>query len=64
MLFGAEFITTPQHITKELVKLNGVEFQGNCIAVEEANSRRKSNVLSNLHSRPHVGNKFSENKNT
>ena len=35
----------------------------NWIIVEEAKSRRKSNVLSNLHSKPHVVNNSSENEN-
>ena len=61
---GFAFTTALQHVTKDLVKLNGVEFQGNYIVVEEAKSRRKSNVLSNLHSRPHVVNNSSENENT
>ena len=61
---GFPFITAPQHVTKELVKLNSVEFQGNCIVVEEAKSRRKSNVLSNLPHKPHVVNNSSENENT
>ena len=58
------FITAPQHPTKELVQLDGVEFQGNRIDVEEANSRRKSNVLYKLHSRPHVVNSSSKNEST
>ena len=45
-------------------KLNGVQFQGNCLIVEEPKSRRKSNVTSNIHSRPHVINSSSENENT
>ena len=32
---GFAFITAPQHLTKELVKLNGVQFKGNCLIVEE-----------------------------
>lgn len=36
----------------------------NCIVAEEANSRRKSNVLSNLNSRSHVVTNSSENENT
>ena len=36
----------------------------NFIVGEEANSRRNSNVLSNLNSRQHVVNKSSENENT
>ena len=58
------FITAPQHVNKELVKLNGVQFQGSCLIVEEAKSRRKSNVPSNLHSRSHVINCSSKNENT
>ena len=61
---GFAFITAPQHVTKELVKLNGVQFKGNCLIVEESKSRRKSNFRSNLHSRPRVINNFSENDNT
>ena len=45
-------------------KLNGVQFQGNCLIIEEPKSRRKSNVTSNTHSRPHVINSSSENENT
>ena len=60
---GFAFITAPQHVTKELIKLNGVQFQGNCLIVEEARSRRKSSVRSNPHSRPHVINNSSENEN-
>ena len=40
---GFAFITAPQYVTKELVKLNGVPFKGNCLTVEETKSRRKSN---------------------
>ena len=61
---GFAFITAPQHVSKELVKLNGVQFKGNCLIVEESKSRRKSNFRSNLHSRPRVINNFSENDNT
>ena len=61
---GFAFITAPQHVTKELFKLNGVQFKGNCLIVEESKSRRKSNFRSNLHSRPRVINNFSENNNT
>ena len=61
---GFAFITAPQHVTKELVKLNGIQFKGNCLIVEESKSRRKSNFRSNLHSRPRVINNFSENDNT
>ena len=60
---GFDFTTVSQHVTKELFQLNGVEFQENYIFVEEAKSRRKSNVLSSLHSRPHVANNSSENEN-
>ena len=60
---GFPFITAPQHITK-VIKLNVVEFQGNCIVVEEAKSGRRSNVLSKLHHKPHVFNNSSENENT
>ena len=58
------FITAPQHLTKELVKLNGVQSKGNCLVVEELKSRRKSNFRSNLHRRPCVISNFSENHNT
>ena len=61
---GFAFVTAPQHITKELVKVNGVQIKGNCLIVEESKSRRKSNFRSNLHSRPRVINNFSENDNT
>ena len=61
---GFAFIKTPQHVTKELVKLNGVQFQGNSLIVEEVRSRRKSSVWSNPHSRPHVINNSSDNENT
>ena len=61
---GFVFITAPQIVTKELVKLNGAQFKGNCLIVEESKSRRKSNFRSNLHSRPRVINNFSENDNT
>ena len=47
-----------------MVKLNGVQFQGSCLVVEEAKSTRKSNVVSNLQSRPQVINNSSENENT
>ena len=39
-------------------------FKVTSLIAEEAISRRKSNVWSNLHSRPRVINKFSENDNT
>ena len=61
---GFAFITAPQHVTKELVKLDGVQFKGNCLIVEESKSRRKSNFRSNLHSRPHLVNNSSGNDNT
>ena len=61
---GFVFITAPQHVTKELVKLNGVQYKGNCLIVEESKSRMKSNFRSNRHSRPRVINNFSENDNT
>ena len=61
---GFAFIAAPQHATKELVKLNGVQFEVNCLIVEESKSRRKSNFRLNLHSRPLVINNFSENDNT
>ena len=51
---GFAFITAPHHVTNELIKLNGVQFQGRCLILEEARSRRKSSVRSNPHSRPHV----------
>lgn len=60
---GFDFTTVSQHVTKKLFQLNGVEFQENYIFVKEAKSRRKSNVLSSLHSRPHVANNSSENEN-
>ena len=50
------FITAPHHVTKELVKLNGVQFQGNCLIVEEARSTRNSGLRINPHSRPRVYN--------
>ena len=55
---GFAFITAPQHVTKELIKLNGIQFQSNCLIVEEAKSRRKFIVDHN------VVNNFSENENT
>ena len=61
---GFAFITAPQHVTKELVKLNGVQLQGNCLIVEEARSTRKSGFRSNPHSRPRVINNSSEDGNT
>ena len=48
-------------MTKKIVKLNGVEFQCNCLIVEEARYRRKSSVPSNPHCRPHVINNSSKN---
>ena len=47
-----------------MVKLNGVQFKGNCLIVEESKSRRKSNFRSNLHSRRRVINNFSKNDNS
>ena len=61
---GFTFITAPQHVAKELVKLNGVRFKGNYLIVEESKSRRKSNFQSNLHSGTRVINNLSENDNT
>ena len=61
---GFAFIAAPQHVTKELVRLSGVQFQGNCLIVEEAKCRRKSNVRSDLHSRPYVINNSSASDNT
>ena len=31
---GFPFITAPQHVNKELAKLNGVQFHMNCLIVE------------------------------
>ena len=61
---GFSFITAPQHVTKQSVKLNGVQFKSNCLIVEESKSKRKSNFRSNLHSRPRVINNVSENDNS
>ena len=61
---GFAFITAPQHVTNELVELNGVQFQGNCLIIEKASPRIKSIVRSNPHSRPHVTSNSSENGNT
>ena len=61
---GFAFITAPHYVTNELVKVNGVQFQGNCLIAEEGRSRRKSSVRSNPHSRPQVINNSSENENT
>ena len=36
---GLAFITTPDHVHDELLKLNGVEFRGRPIVVETANTR-------------------------
>ena len=47
-----------------MIKLNGVQFKGNCLIVEESKSRRKSNFRSNLHSRLCFINNFLENDNT
>ena len=58
---GFAFITVPQPLPKELIKLNSVQFQGNRLTVEEAKCGRKSNALSKLHSRPHVVSNSSEN---
>ena len=57
------FITAPHHVTKELVKLNGVQFQGNCLVVEEARSTRKSGLRFNPHSRPRIYNNSLEDEN-
>ena len=61
---GFAFITKPQHVTKELVKLNGVQFQGHCLIVEEARSTRKSGFRFNLSIRPCVFSNSSEDGNT
>ena len=58
------FTTAPHHVTKELVKLNGAQFQGNCLIVEEARSKRKSGIRFNPHSRPRVYNNSLEDENT
>ena len=57
------FLPAPHHVTKKIVKLNGVEFQCNCLIVEEARYRRKSSVRSSPHCRPHVINSSSRNEN-
>ena len=36
---GSAFITTPDHLHDELLKLNGVEFKGRPIVVETAKTR-------------------------
>ena len=61
---GFDFITVLQYVTKELVKLNGIQFQGNCLIIEEAKFRRKYNLASNLPSRPYVFNNSLENEST
>ena len=58
------FITAPHHVTKELVKLNGVQFQGNCLIVEETRTARKSGLQFNPHSRPCIYNNSLEDENT
>ena len=60
---GFAFITAPQHVTNELVELNGVQFQGNCLIIEKASPRRNSVARSNPHSRPHVTSNSLENEN-
>ena len=30
------FVTAPEHVTTELIKLNGIQFNPKCIIVEEA----------------------------
>ena len=49
----------------DLGRHQGTSYQGTwTVCIEEAKSGRKSNVLSNLHSRPHVVNNSSEKENT
>ena len=38
------YVTAPEHITTELIKLNGIEFNSKCIIVEEA--KHKSTTFS------------------
>ena len=42
-------VTAPEHVTTELIKLNGIEFSSKCITVEEAKNKptafSEANVL-------------------
>ena len=33
------YVTAPEHITTELIKLNGIEFNSKCTVVEEAKNK-------------------------
>ena len=33
------YVTAPEHVTNELIKLNGIEFNSKCIIVEEAKNK-------------------------
>ena len=33
------YVTAPEHVTTELIKLNGIEFNSKCIIVEEAKNK-------------------------
>ena len=50
---GFAFLNIPQHVYNELIKLNGIEFQNNCIRIEEARKTKQTKgVPSNKQNRP------------
>ena len=58
-------MAAPKHDTKELIELNIINFQGNCLTVEEAKPRLKSAVQYNLYSGPHTAvSRFPESENS
>ena len=34
------YVTAPEHVAAEMIKLNGIEFDSKCIIVEEAENKR------------------------
>ena len=61
---GFAFITVPKHAYIELIKLNGIEFKGKEITIEDATSTRpRTNVPFKSSERPQVVvNRYPENQ--
>ena len=41
---GYPFVTVPTHINEELMKLNGLEFTGKSLVIEEAQKKHQNDV--------------------
>ena len=66
---GIAFVLCPDYVHNELLKLNGIEFHGKCLIVEEAMSPEKKSEQQRKKRRYHkepqvVANNFPENQDT